>query len=76
MFLSENKIISDDQINDFLSHRIDLINRSILNQDHDALVQILQEDRKNISALQSTLKELADSIGNIDSIQQYVCCMG
>ncbi len=75
MFLNENEIISGDQMSDFLSHRIDLINRLILNQDHDALTQLLQEDRKNICALKSTLKELADSIGNIDCVQQYVSCM-
>jgi len=64
-----------DQMTAFFSAREALIKRLLVNQDHQALFQMLQDDRKQIADLKLELKKIGESICNINNMQQYVCCM-
>ncbi len=66
---------NNDQMTTFLKDREALIERLIFNQDFHALNQMLQDDRKHIADLKLELRQIGESIYNIDNVQHYVCCM-
>ena len=66
--------ITIEQRHALLSQRERLIERLILARDKAGLIQILEGDRENIASLQIELKQMRESISNINKVQQYACC--
>ena len=79
MLLNNKEVItsgmSEEQFNVFLSERMQLIEQLIVNKDHEALVDLLQEYHENIGYLKSKLRRLGESIINMNHMQQYVHCL-